>query len=190
LFLFDQEVIIDNNDEFAKKLWGTEILNKDKYRDKLLWSIKERHINLFENFYEFEEDNSVKNFERVWSKFKANWKCFENCQKKMLLFEHGYEVISKSHEFFMQKRGVVLENFCREKVDQLANHKLMFDSFDQSFDRLKTKNIPERYQYDDHHRTLSDFFEEEKVINWKTKCENSASIFLFTKKVKIRSSKR
>jgi hypothetical protein len=72
LFLFDQEVIIDNNEEFAQKIWQGEILNKDKYRDKLLWSIKEKHINLFENFYEFEEDNSVKNFERVYSKFKAN----------------------------------------------------------------------------------------------------------------------
>jgi hypothetical protein len=52
----------------------------------------------------------------------------------MLLFEHGYNVISKSHEFFMQKRGAALENFCRTQVDQLANHKKTFDSFDQSFE--------------------------------------------------------
>lgn len=100
LFLFSQELSADGDEKLSSQLWLNEVHEKDGKNFKYLWNIKETHCNLFEDYQKFNQEDSVKNFERIYSQYYANIDTIKNCQQKLLFFEMGYEIIAKSHKQF------------------------------------------------------------------------------------------
>ena len=60
---------------------------------------------------------------------------------------------------------------CEGQIDRQANIKSFLQNLENNFQNLKEREIQQKYKYDNKN-TLADFFDEEKVNNWKDKCEN------------------
>ena len=174
LYLIDapSDLSFNGDVEKSNKQWTQEINCKIENTKNFRNDIEDCHNNLFGSIKQFEDNRNIKDFERVYSKFKANFECIKNCQSKLKLFEKGFDILEKYHVNFMQSTSNKLKTRREKQLTVLEKYQEILENSEESFKKLKKISIDKQYIHENKN-ILSDFFDENKLLSWKKKCEIS-----------------